>query len=61
MDFFIEHIHKVFENDHGYWLNKKNTEKGNAPFFSVKNIKWITDKNRYEERKCTICLNEKST
>lgn len=47
MDFFIEHIHKVSEDDYGYWLIKKSTEKENAPFFSVKNIKWITGKNRY--------------
>ncbi|KYM81759.1 hypothetical protein ALC53_07752 [Atta colombica] len=44
MDFFIEHIHEVSEDDYGYWFIKKSTEKGNAPFFSVKNIKWITDK-----------------
>jgi len=47
MDFFIEHIHEVSEDDYGYWFIKKSTEKGNAPFFSVKNIKWITGKSRY--------------
>ncbi|KYM96125.1 hypothetical protein ALC62_13176 [Cyphomyrmex costatus] len=44
MDFFIEYIYEVSEDDYGCRLSKKRTDKENTRLFFGKNIKWITDK-----------------
>ncbi|KYN11229.1 Putative inhibitor of apoptosis [Trachymyrmex cornetzi] len=59
INFIIEHIYEVPEDDYDYWFNEESLEEETI-FFPVNNVNPIISESTYQELTCIICFTEKS-